>query len=177
MTFDLAEVRRITDSLNDRMDQCDNGEGMECASLDDALRHHAKLCCEFYDNVRSWGRAVFAGTVAFDPEVERVWLDEGQRLFARAYEMSTAGRHAEVPCYMFESLQTLDSAIWNLYQLLAGWITPTLAIGPAARQGLELSLAAAQEAKKRLESLPALPADWEPKDVRQQRRYKKLRKR
>ena len=176
MAFDLAEVRRITENLNDRMAQCDNGEGMECASLDDALRHHAKLCCEFYENVRSWGRAVFAGSVTFDPEVEQVWLSEGHRLYMRAYEMSTLGQHAEVPCFMLDGQHILDSAIWNLYQLLAQWVSPTLAIGPAARQELELSPSKALEIKTRIESLPSLPFDWQPKNVRQQGRYKKLRK-
>jgi len=37
-TFDLADVRRFTADLDARMDQCDTGEGMECANLDGTLR-------------------------------------------------------------------------------------------------------------------------------------------
>jgi hypothetical protein len=83
-TFDLVEVRTFATDLNARMTRCDNGEGIECATLDDTLRHYATLCCEFREGVRQWGRAVFAGRVAFDPEVERVWIDEGVRLYSRA---------------------------------------------------------------------------------------------
>ena len=68
-TFDLADVRRFTADLDARMDQCDNGEGMECANLDGTLRQYAVLCCEFCEQVRLWGRAIFYGLAAFDPEV------------------------------------------------------------------------------------------------------------
>ena len=46
-TFDLGDVRRFTADLDARMDQCDNGEGIEFADLDGTLRHYAVLCCEF----------------------------------------------------------------------------------------------------------------------------------
>jgi hypothetical protein len=59
--FDLATVRTFTADLETRRNRCDNGEGMECASLDDALRHYASLCCEFRESARQWGRSVFAG--------------------------------------------------------------------------------------------------------------------
>ena len=72
-TFDLVEVRTFTAGLESRMNGCQNGEGLQCATLDAALRHHASLCCEFTNRVKSWGREVFAGRVAFDPEVEAVW--------------------------------------------------------------------------------------------------------
>jgi hypothetical protein len=80
-TFDLSEVRDFAANLGARMDRCDNGEGMECANLDGTLRQYAILCCEFCEHVRQWGRAIFTGQAAFDPEVERTWLDEGIRLY------------------------------------------------------------------------------------------------
>jgi hypothetical protein len=46
-TFDLVEVRGFAANLDERIQQCDNGEGMECSNLDDTLRHYAALCCEF----------------------------------------------------------------------------------------------------------------------------------
>jgi hypothetical protein len=63
-TFDLADVRRFTADLDARMDQCDNGEGMECANLDGTLRRYAVLCCEFCEEVRQWGQAIFYGQAA-----------------------------------------------------------------------------------------------------------------
>src|SRR5436189_5417802 len=88
-TFDLAEVRGFAADLEARMDRCDNGEGTECANLDGTLRHYAVLCCEFCEQCREWGRAIFAGQSAFDPEVERLWIDEGVRLYGRAQELGT----------------------------------------------------------------------------------------
>jgi hypothetical protein len=178
-TFDLAEVRGFAADLDARMNRCDNGEGMECANLDDTLRHYATLCCEFREGVRQWGRAVFAGRVAFDPEVERVWLDEGCRLYSRAVETLAYGQKAEAegPCYLLDGQAVLQAALWDLYQLLEGWVTPKLAVGPSARQGLALTPAAAEEARRRIDSLPPLPADWQPADPRQQRQFKMLRKR
>ena len=76
-TFDLAEVRNFTADLDARMNQCDNGEGMQCANLDGTLHYYAVLCCSFCVQVRHWGRAIFYGQAAFDPEVEKLWLHEG----------------------------------------------------------------------------------------------------
>ena len=176
-TFDLAEVRNFAAGLGASMNRCDNGEGMECASLDDTLRHYAALCCEFREGVRQWGRAVFAGRVAFDPEVERVWLDEGVRLYSRAVEMSAYGQTAEVPCYMLDGQAVLQSALWDMYRLLENWVTPRLAVGPSARQGLALTPAASEEVRRRIEALPPLPTNWRPSDPRQQRQFDRLRRR
>lgn len=176
-TFDLVEVRNFTAELGARMNRCDNGEGMECASLDDALRHYAALCCQFREGVRQWGQAVFAGRVAFDPAVESVWLTEGVQLYARAIEMLAYGQKAEVPCYVLEGQAVLQSALWELGRLLGGWVAPKVAVGPAARQGLPSSADTAEETRKRIESLPPLPADWQPADLRQRGQFKKLRKR
>lgn len=170
-TFDLAEVRNFAADLDARMERCDNGEGMECSNLDDTLRHHATLCCELLEGVRRWGRSVFSGRVAFDPEVERVWLEEGGRLYRRAYQMWAEGQKAEVPCGVLDGQTILHSALWNLSQLLSNWETPKLAVGPSARQGLPLAPSAAEEARRRIASLPALPANWQPTDPRLKRQF------
>lgn len=174
-TFDLAEVRGFVADLTASLNRCDNGEGLECASLDDELRHYAARCCDFREGVRDWGRAVFAGRVAFDPAVERVWQEEGSRLYDRAWELSGYGRDAEGSCYCLEGQLALQSALWHLDQLLANWVTPKLAVGPAARQEIPLSPADAEDARRRIESLSPLPADWQPTDPRQQRQLKKFR--
>jgi len=176
-TFDLAEVRGFAADLDTRMNRCDNGEGMECSNLDDTLRHYATLCCEFRESVREWGRSVFAGRVAFDPAVERVWLDQGFRLYSRAVEMLSYGQKAEGPCYVLDGQAVLQSALWSLSQLLGGWVTPKLAVGPSARQRLALAPTAAEEVRRRINSLLPLPTDWQPSDPGQLRRFKRAQER
>ena len=174
-TFDLVEVRNFATALNVRMNRCDSGEGMECATLDETLRQLATLCCEFREEVRQWGRAVFAGRVAFDPEVERVWIDEGVQLYSRAVDLLAYGGSAEEPCYVLDGKAMLQSALLPLYQILMGWVTPMLAVGPSARQGLPLKPATAEEVRLRIASLPPLPANWQPVDPRQRSQYRRLR--
>ena len=113
--FDLAGVHEFTVGIGTRMDQCDDGEGAECATLDNALRRYAKLCCEFIEGVRGWGDAVFSGRAKFDPEVERVWRDEGQRLQARAMELLGAGRgsRGRAPSSNGGRPCSLPSGIWT----------------------------------------------------------------
>ena len=174
-TFDLTDVRRFAADLGARMDRCDNGEGMECANLDATLRHYAGLCCEFRECVRAWGRSVFAGRVTFDPETERVWREEGARLYARSTQHLADGQQAEGGCYTLEGQHALRSALWGLDQLLSGWVTPKLSVGPAARLGSTLTGTALEAAKERAAALPPLPADWQPADPRQQALFKKYR--
>lgn len=175
-TFDLAEVRHFTADLEASLSHCDNGEGLECATLDGALRHYARLCCEFREEVRRWGRAVFAGRIALDPEVERTWRDEGYRLYTRAYELFDYATKTERVCYMLDGRAVLGAALWDLLRLLSGWVTPQLAVGPAARQGAALSAAIVEEGKRRLDAMPPLPADWKPSDPRRQALFNRFRR-
>jgi hypothetical protein len=175
-TFDLNEVRIFVADFDARMDRCDNGEGMMCATLDDTLRHYAALCCEFRDGIRQWGLAVFSGRVEFDPEVEHVWRSEGLHLYSRAVEMLAYGQNAEVPCFMLDGQAILQSALWDLQQLLVKWVTPKLATGPSARQGLKRTPVDSEEVRRRIEALPPLPADWQPTDAKQQKQFERLRR-
>ena len=176
-SFDLAEVRKFTANLTLRMKQCENGEGIECATLEDSLRHHARLCCELRDRIRDWGRSVFTGKVAFDPEVQRVWLDEGFELYYRAKESLIYGEIAEVPCYVLEGKSILQSALWELGLLLENWVSPSLSVSPSARQGLAVNPEVLQEARTRVSNLPLLPPDWRPSDARQQGQLRRLKSR
>jgi hypothetical protein len=174
-TFDLAEVRDFAADLDARMDRCDNGEGLECANLDGALRHYASLCCEFCERVRDWGRAVFTGRAAFDPEVERIWLDDGVRLYRRAAELWTYGQKLEGTCFVLEGGAKLGSALWRLERLLTDWVTPRRAIAPMVRLGAVADPADAEQAQERINALPPLSPDWQPSDPRQRSRLKILR--
>lgn len=171
-TFDATEVQKFTASLASRMDSCDNCEGMYCSNLDNSLRLYAKLCCEFREEIRSWGRAVFTGQVAFDAAVEDIWLREGSRLRSRATEMLGYGQKSQNGCYALEGQPALQSALWDLSQLLDGWVTPTLAAGPSARQRLDPILD--EEISRKIASLPPVPADWQPSDPRQKQVYRML---
>lgn len=173
-TFDLADVRRFTAELDARMSQCDNGEGMECANIDGTLRHYAELCCEFCQRVRQWGRAIFYGQAAFDPEVEKLWLDEGVELHRRASGLWSHGQELQGECFVLENGAALGSALWRLERLLSSWVTPQPAVAPLARHGLALAEDAEGEARKRVAALPSLPADWQPMDPRRRLLFNKL---
>jgi GNAT superfamily N-acetyltransferase len=112
--------------------------------------------------VRQWGRAVFKGQVAFDPEVERVWLESGIQLYKRSIELLSYGTTAEEPCYTLDGKAVLQSALWKMAQMLSGWVTPKLAVGPSARVGgeREASRAEIDDVRRRIAALPGLPANW-----------------
>lgn len=176
-TYDLAEVRFFTADVDARMNRCDNGEGMECANLDGTLRQYAILCCEFHEQVRRWGRAIFYGQAAFDPAVENLWLSEGQELFRRASQLWDHGQEMEGECFVLESGAALGSALWRLERLLNAWVTPRPAVAPLARYGIPMTPAAKEEAQKRIAALPPLAADWQPSNPRGRHLLKKLRPR
>ncbi|MHB1558262.1 MAG: hypothetical protein ACYC61_12445 [Isosphaeraceae bacterium] len=173
--FGPDEVHSFTASLTAQMDRCDSGEGTECATLDAALTRYAGICCEFREAVRQWARAVFSGRVEFDPSIESFWIKEGFRLYMRAMETWRRGQKAEVSCFILEGKTLLQAALWDLHRLLSGWVTPRLAVGPSARQHLDLEPANVQQIRRQVATLPPLPSDWQPDDVRQQALYRMLR--
>lgn len=176
-TFDLAEVLAFTADLDARIDSCDNGEGMECANLDGTLRRYAELCCEFNERVRQWGRAIFYGQAAFDPQVERVWVEEGRELYRRANELWAHGQEMHGECFVLENGAALGSALWRLERLLNAWVTPKPAVAPLARCGGAATEADKIEMQQRVDALPPLPAEWQPFDARRRPLFKKLRTR
>ena len=174
-TFDLAEVRSFTADLENRLTRCDNGEGMECATLDAALQHYAEVCYRFAEEVRRWGREVFYGRGSFDPDTEMAWRNEGARLLSRAKAKLAYSHRAEIPCYTLDSKPYLQAALYKLDRLLSMWISPKLAVGPSARLGSSLGASTVAEAQARLSFLQPLPADWQPDDLVQQRHYRMLK--
>lgn len=164
-------------AMKPRMDRCDNGEGMECADLDDSLRQYALLCYDFCEKVRQWGRAVFYGQAAFDPEVEKLWLEEGHELYRRASELWTSGQDLQGECFVLENGAALGSALWRLERLLVAWVTPQPAVAPLARHGVPAAEGVKEEVQKRMAALVPLPPDWQPSDLRRRPLVKKLRRR
>jgi hypothetical protein len=176
-TFDLPEVRGFVAGVEARINRCENGEGMDCADLEDSLHLYAKACCEFRNAVRLWGQEVFSTRVAFDPEVERLFRERGYVLLTRAAAVFDRGRKVEDECYTFSGRNALGAALWELYQLLNGWVPPQPSISPSARQGFVASdPSIASEALRRLHDLPRLPATWQPPDPRQRQRLAQSRR-
>lgn len=175
-TFDLADVRRFTADLDARMDRCDNGEGMDCANLDGTLRHYALACCEFCERVRQWGQAIFYGQAAYDPEVEKQWLERAVELHRRASDHWAYGQEMQGECFIMQNGAALGSALWRLERLLSTWVTPKRAIAPLARHGVAQTEAAKQEVQQRIDALPPLPANWKPHDPHRQPFFNKLTK-
>lgn len=173
-TFDLAEVHSFAAGLDARIQQCDDGEGRECANIDDSLRNYAVLCHEFCERVRQWGRAIFSGEAASDPEVERFWFDQGVSLYRRATALWEYGQKSQGECFVLEGGAMLGSALWRLGLLLNGWVTPKKAVAPLARLGTARNPQEAIEIQKRIGALAPLPTDWQPSDPLQQARLRKM---
>lgn len=158
--FDLAETHEFTSRLNLQLDQCDNGEGFECATLDETLINYGIHCYRFAFGVNHWARAVFSGETPFIAEVETAWRTEGQRLLDRARRMRAKAEMAEVLCYQLDGKAVLDLALKDLGRLLENWVTPKLAVAPSARRRDPLPDAVVDDARQRILALPPLPKDW-----------------
>jgi hypothetical protein len=66
----------------------------------------------------------------------------------------------------WDSHVALHAGLWDLDRLLKGWVTPKLAVGPSAKRWRYPDQAATEEGRRRVASLPPLPADWQPVDPR-----------
>lgn len=172
-TFDFNQVREFADGINARLDECENGEGMQCYSLDATMTFCAERCCEFAVELRKWGRGVFSGKVAFDEVAEQLWKAELLRLYRRGLSLFEQGRQAEDVCFVLEGQSKLAVSLFTLHKLLSPWVTPKLAVGPSPRQGY-LGDRFFNEAKEQLSTLPPLPSEWKPVDPSQMVRLRKL---
>ena len=158
------------------MDRYDNGEGIECATLDAALLHYADTCYQFRNAVRQWKRAVFRGRSEYDPVFNRSLRCVGNRLRARAAEMLRLGQQFDGKCDPLQGQTKLQNAVRDLDKLLTGWVTPKLAVSPAPRRWSMPDSGSTDESRRAIAALPPLPADWEPDDPDQQARFRELKK-
>ena len=152
-TFDLAEVREFTATIDARLKQCDNGEGMGCSSIEGSLRHYATECRKFRQEVCNWALAVFSGRIVFDAKVEEFVLKEGQRLLGRAVAKAEYADRMEYGCYMLEGRVALKDALMDLARLLNPWVRPQLSVGPAPRADLILTTEQKQEINTRIATI------------------------
>ena len=172
-TLDLASVRGYTKDLEDKIRQCDNGEGMRCADLDDRIDHYVKLFEQVRENIDRWARAVFTGRIEFDQEVEGAFLAQIDLLLDRANPVAAHGRQMNGWCCELHGPNLLHHHMADLYYLRENWASPRLSVSPAPR--VQLSQATEQEIAKRLETLSPLPADWQPSDPEQLAIFRKHR--
>lgn len=170
-TLDLAAVRRFTADLNERLRRCDNGEGVECSTLENSINRYVQLCEELQRGVERWAQAVFSGEVLLDPAVETLLKHEIRLLIGRAKRVAERGRIFEGPCYYFVELNQLYRHIQELEALLSHWVTPQLAVGPAPRT--KIPDETERLIKERLAKLQPLPSDWRPTDPEQAACFRK----
>ena len=120
------------------------------------------------------GRAIFYGQAALDPEVEKLWLDEGIGLYRRASSLWAYGQERQGECFVLQNGAALGAALWRLELLLSAWVTPKPAVAPLARHGVALTPAGKAEVQRLVDALPPLPADWQPNDPRRRHVFKNL---
>lgn len=174
-TLDFVGVRRFTDDMNANLLRCDNGEGMECNTLEKSIETYVRLCKTLRECVNRWAMAVFAGDVAFDARVGELLRDETKALLARAGKVAERGRTLEGPCYFFEGLNALHRHMQDLQDLLREWVSPRLAVGPAPR--VKIPEETRRLIAERLLELQPLPSDWTPTDPEQLAFFRKQQKR
>lgn len=171
MTFDLNEVQEYANDLTRRMEECRNGEGNRCATLDDAVSHHARLARELIGQIRDWADKVFYGEVAFDQGVESILLDQAARLLGRIRVLNRRAEPMLDACFEFDKWNLLQSMTNRLDRLVAHWISPSRAVSPSARIRIPIDSPRGRAIAERLAALPPLPADWEPEDEEQRKFY------
>jgi len=174
-TFDLVQIQEFVAHLDSRMGPGLNGASESHAALATALRDHAELCHEFIEKVLEWRRAIFSGRIDFDPAVESVVRAEGTRLSARAEELQDLVAEAKAANVRLEGSDTFQTNVDRMNRLFNPWLRPQLAVGPGPRHWRHVTPEMIEEARRRIEALPPLPADWLPDDPEQRARFQKLR--
>jgi hypothetical protein len=151
-TLDLNEVRRFTDDIQQRIRQCDNGEGWQCSTLELTMEHYARLCTDLQTYIREWDRGIFEGEKAFDQAIEDHLKAELDRVLKRAKDVAARGRVMEGPCYALgDGLWKIHLKIVELDYLRDNWVTPRRATSPAPR--IKLALETEQQIGENLKKL------------------------
>jgi hypothetical protein len=132
-SLDLPTVRRFAEDLNDRVRQCDSGEGTICATLEQSINHYVQLCTELRAGINQWAKAVFRGEAEFDSTVEGLFQDEIRHVLRRAKQVAARGRAMDVQCFALQGLNALHGYIADLDYVLENWVSPSLAVSPAPR--------------------------------------------
>lgn len=164
-TLDLPAVRRFAADLSEQLRRCDDGTERECLTLAGRIDRCGRLCRELREYIRNWSQAVFAGRVEFEQADEDVLKAEVGRLVAVAGAVAAGGQAMCKFCRDYTDLPGLPALTGHLADfdyLLRNWVSPRLAVGPAAR--VILPEDTARRMRERLAGVPPLPTDWRPVD-------------
>ena len=159
-TFDLVEIRDFVAGIDSRMGPPLNGTRDDPAALAAARRNHAAICREFVATVREWRRLIFSGRIELDPAVEALVRAEAAQLAARADDLHPPGPSPEAPGPPPDDLGEFLAAVEPVRQMVRSWSTPRLAVGPGPRSWMHQTPEMIEEGRRRLATLPPLPADW-----------------
>jgi hypothetical protein len=150
-TLDIMAVRRLTHELDARRNQCDNGEGMICANLDQSINHYVALSRELRGYINQWAKSIFTGQAELDPAAEVLLKEEVRRHLNRAKQVAALGRAMDEQCFMLQGLNPLHFHIADFDYLLENWVSPQLAVSPAPR--VKLSYTAESQIAERIGKL------------------------
>lgn len=169
ITCDYDQVKEKVDSLESKLDACEDGEAQYCYNLDNTLACSADHCFKLVEDIRQWSNDVFSGRVIFDPAAEKLWKASLENFYQRGTRLLSNGYAAsdEHGCDALNGANKLRIALFEMQQLMHPWITPTLAVGPSARQAYPPDPARLEEGRKKLASLSPLPSDWKPYNKQQ----------
>jgi hypothetical protein len=152
-TYDLTAVRHFTEDLDEKVRQCETGEGMICATLEERINHYAQLCEKLLDFIREWARAVFTGQIPFDDKTETLLKKEASHLLSHAANKAALGRLMNFRCFELGGLNSLHYYCADLSFLLNNWVSPKRSVSPAPR--VKLTEAAEKQIMERLGKLSA----------------------
>lgn len=151
--LDLPGVREFTDRLNERLRQCENGEGMLCSSLDEKINYHVQLCRDLRAYINDWAKAIFTGQATSDTAVENLLKAEIHQLLTHSKQVAALGRAMDGQCFVLQGLNALHGHIVDFDYLLTNWVSPRPAVSPGPR--VKLSPAAEQHIGERIQKLSA----------------------
>src|SRR5262249_26901389 len=104
--FNATKVQALAADLSARFDACDNGEGMDCANLDETMQRYASLSCTFCAAARRWAREIFAGRTTYDAQAEQAWQRELAKLHERVKGLLSLAQESEEACYRLQGPST-----------------------------------------------------------------------
>lgn len=161
-TLELPAVRRFAADMTEQLRRCDDGTERECLTLAGRIDRCGRLCRELREYIRSWSQAVFAGRLGFEQADEDVLKAQVGRLVAVVGPVAAEGRTMCSVCQVYTplpGLPALTGHLADLDHLLRNWVSPRLAVGPAAR--VVIPDDAARRMRERLADVPPLPDDWQ----------------
>jgi hypothetical protein len=133
MTHDAPSVRHFMDDMTTQIRKCDQGEGMLCSTLDEKINHYVEWCRNLRQTLNERAKKVFAGEIAFDPEVERIYKEAFRNLLQKAIPVAARGREKNREYFELKGLDPLHYYLADFGYLLENWVSPQLAVSPSPR--------------------------------------------